>query len=69
MEKILTIQINSKTYAPNIVQKQNSIIENNITYAPNITERIIFTDDTFYLLSNLSLQLTTQKGDNLIYGK
>lgn len=68
MEKIITIQYNSKTYSPSEVAKQTSIESNNIAYSPNLVERIIESWDG-YLLSNLNDILTTQNGSYLVYGK
>lgn len=68
MEKIITIQYNSKTYSPSEVQKQTTLVGSNIAYSPNLVERIIESWDG-YLLSNLNDILTTQNGSYLVYGK
>lgn len=68
MEKIITIQYNSKTYSPSEVQKQTTLVGSNVAYTPNLVEKLIESFDG-YLLSNLNSILTTQKGDFLVYGK
>ena len=69
MEKIITIQYTNKTYNPTETASQTSLLTNNVAYRPNLIERIIKNNETYFLLSNLGLHLTTQKGDNLVYGK
>jgi hypothetical protein len=68
MEKILTIQYSDKTYTPNEVSKQTTIVENSVAYNPNLIERIIASWDG-YLLSNVNDILITQNGNYLVYGK
>jgi hypothetical protein len=68
MEKIITIQYNSKTYSPSEVSKQTSLVNNNIAYSPSLTEKIISEYGNF-LTSNVNSYLLSNKGYKLVYGK
>lgn len=69
MEKIITIQYNTKNYTPTQVEKQTTLQNDIVDYNPTLTERIRANYYKGLLLSNQDKYLVTQGGYFLTYGR